>query len=113
MKRIITLLTAALLVCLLLAGCTPKDAKPTENGSTPSLETGYIPSPEGTAAPDSAGMSDGEEGKENLSAPEPVGEDLSPEELEELLSETEAEGGLEVEDDYEVEIGENVGVGGN
>lgn len=50
MKRLIAMLIATLLVCLLLAGCTPKDAKPTENGSTPTLNTDYIPSPEGTLA---------------------------------------------------------------
>ncbi len=77
MKRIITILTAALLVCLLLAGCTPKDAKPTENAATPTLtEQDFRPSPEGTVA---------------------SGED----------------GGIEVVDEYTVEIGEGVGFGGN
>ncbi len=95
MKRNIAIMLTVLLVCLLLAGCTPKDAKPTENGTSPTLDTDYRPSPEGTTAPDN-------KGDEGVSASDP----------DEQLS-SEDEGGLEVEDDYEVEIGEGVGVGGN
>ncbi len=97
MKRNIAILLTALLVCLLLIGCTPKDAKPTENGTSPTLDTDYLPSPEGTPAPENKGD-----------------EGVSASELDEQM-ESEDEGGLEVEDNYEVEVGEDagVGVGGN
>ena len=52
MKRNAAILLTVLLACLLLAGCTPKDAKPTENGTYPTLNTDYHPSPEGTVAPE-------------------------------------------------------------
>ena len=104
-----------LLVCLLLAGCTPKDAKPTENAATPTLAPETRPSPEGTVAPEPADPEStaGSE-TEGLSAnPESGGnEGVSASEPEEILA-TGEDGGLEVEEDYTVELGENVGVGGN
>ena len=98
MKKIIVVMTAALLVCLVLAGCTPKDAKPTENGTTPTLSPEGYPSPEGTVAPDGLSSDDGSA-------------EAAASELEAALASE--EGGLEVEEDYTVELGENVGVGGN
>ena len=136
MKRLTAILISILLVCLLLAGCTPKDTDTTESGATPGLtEPDYTSSPEGSAAPSQeqdTGMYNeqptipegkpidpeepaGSEGVEAPDPPEDSSENLSASELESIyeILESENEGGLEVEDDYSVEIGDNVGVGGN
>ena len=106
MRRIIILAIAALLVCLLLAGCTPKDAKPIESGTLPGItDPDLHPSPEGTVAPIPEG--------ETTPEPEPVesGEDPTDPEIEQ--PDDPEEGGIEVVEDYTVEIGEGEIVGGD
>jgi len=98
MKRLYVILLAVLLAGLLLAGCTPKGANTTENGTTPTLSPEGYPSPEGTVAPDGLSSEDG--------SPEAAASELEAA----LASE---EGGIEVVDEYTVEIDEGVAVGGD
>lgn len=93
-KTLLILLTLILLLSFLLVGCTPDDGEQTPSQTLP--------------VPDSQSVSDvGESGAQNTEAFVPgTGSAQTPDE------ETE-EVGLEIISEYTVEVGDNLGVGGN
>ena len=117
MKRIIALLLAVLLFALMLCGCG--------NKKDDNEETAQLPNPTGSARPN------GENDPPNAQNPDaetqqgtgpidpnqpadpaqtnPAQEQPTPGDA----ATTEAKIGLDVEEDYSVEIGPNLGVGGN
>lgn len=117
MKKIIALLLAVLLLSLMLIGCVDKDNN--EETAQPPLPT-VKQNGENDSSNTQAPTADTQQGT-GPNAPDapvnPVQDDpahsdaSSPETASVQI--TEAIGGLDVEEDYTVEIGPNQGVGGN
>ena len=125
MKKIITLLLAVLVLSLMLCGCGDKDHNeetaqlPVPSGATQGNEEN-APSNEqdpdadtrqGTGPADPIAPIQTAEGEP---APSQAGQSEAPTETDAAPAQTtESLGGLDVEEEYTVEVGPNQGVGGN
>lgn len=95
-----------------LAGCTPKTQEPTESYTVPGLESGSETLPENESGQKATDQPGNETANSNESTPAESNTEDLPIETDAQMEDPD-EGGLEIESEYTVEIGDDLGVGGN